>query len=536
MTDDLYLRTEDIDDKNILSLYVETPQDADTLRLLKSSTPTILVGSRGVGKSFLMKVAYAQLKNDFPQNRVLPVYLTFIKSSLVAIHQTGAFLYWMLAKISHAIVRELQRSGFIVKSNPDIDLLSGGRYEEKTIINIDSIRKAFEDSWKENKEIDTSAIPPVEELKEAVSDICEENQIKRIILFIDEAAHIFIREQQTQFFTLFRDLRCPCISCKAAVYPGVTAFGDTFQYSQDASFINLNRSISEVSYVDGMKNMVLRQVTDSSYQKELSRKGQAFTDLTYAASGNPRFLLSNIRNLPKFGTSEINQSIKDFYRVAILSNHTALSSKYPNLKELIDWGRTFLDDVLLPEMRKRNSEALVSGKSTTSYFWIHKDAPEPVKRAIALLEYSGLVQEVTKGIKASGGEIGTRYMVNLGCLLSLEANPLNVSHEIIKSLDIRKIVEFGMNNSNFNSIKNLMQTIDENDLSHSLEMRISQNLDVLPMSNNMKAKLHELGLNTIKDVLNSTEAKLKQAYYVGDKRARMMKNVALTSVYEYLIG
>ena len=206
------------------------------------------------------------------------------------------------------------------------------------------------------------------------------------------------------------------------------------------------------------------------------------------------------------------------------------------MKELIDWGRTFLDDVLLPEMRKRNSEALVSGKSTTSYFWIHKDAPEPVKRAIALLEYSGLVQEVTKGIKASGGEIGTRYMVNLGCLLSLEANPLNVSHEIIKSLDIRKIVEFGMNNSNFNSIKNLMQTIDENDLSHSLEMRISQNLDVLPMSNNMKAKLHELGLNTIKDVLNSTEAKLKQAYYVGDKRARMMKNVALTSVYEYLIG
>ena len=56
------------------------------------------------------------------------------------------------------------------------------------------------------------------------------------------------------------------------------------------------------------------------------------------------------------------------------------------------------------------------------------------------------------------------------------------------------------------------------------------------MSNNMKVKLHELGLNTIKDVLSATEAELMQAYYVGNKRARMMKNVALTSVYEYLIG
>lgn len=56
------------------------------------------------------------------------------------------------------------------------------------------------------------------------------------------------------------------------------------------------------------------------------------------------------------------------------------------------------------------------------------------------------------------------------------------------------------------------------------------------MSDNMKFKFHELGLYSIKDVLNATEDQLKQAYYVGDKRARMMKNVVLTSVYEYLIG
>ena len=67
------------------------------------------------------------------------------------------------------------------------------------------------------------------------------------------------------------------------------------------------------------------------------------------------------------------------------------------------------------------------------------------------------------------------------------------------------------------------------------ERLIGKNLDELGLSWNMKQKLHMLGLQTIKDVLNSTEEKLKEAYYVGNVRARYMKSVALNSVYEYLI-
>ncbi|MER8214991.1 hypothetical protein, partial [Acinetobacter baumannii] len=85
------------------------------------------------------------------------------------------------------------------------------------------------------------------------------------------------------------DLRCPKISCKAAVYPGVTAYGDNFQYSQDATFINLNRFVTDNGYAETMREMVTKQIEDSSYLKELSRRGQEFTDLAYAASGNPRF-------------------------------------------------------------------------------------------------------------------------------------------------------------------------------------------------------------------------------------------------------
>ena len=215
--DELYLRTEDIDDKDILNLCIENEQDRETINLLKSRTPVILEGSRGVGKSFLMRVAAQELKESFAEERVLPVYITFIKSSLVAVRQKGAFLYWMLSNICSKIIRQLRRNGIIIDSSSSIDILAGGKINERDIPKIEIIKNAFEESWNHSEEIDVASIPTVENLKDAVEEICEENNIKRIVLFIDEAAHNFIREQQVEFFTLFRDLRCSKISCKASL-------------------------------------------------------------------------------------------------------------------------------------------------------------------------------------------------------------------------------------------------------------------------------------------------------------------------------
>ena len=45
-----------------------------------------------------------------------------------------------------------------------------------------------------------------------------------------------------------------------------------------------------------------------------------------------------------------------------------------------------------------------------------------------------------------------------------------------------------------------------------------------------------LALNTVGAVLAATEAELKEAHYVGDVRARRMRNAAIASVLEYLSG
>ena len=80
---DLLFRTEDIPNEDILDLFVETNQDRDVIEKLKSVSPIILVGSRGVGKSFLMKVAEEELNKTYISEKILPVYLTFNKSSLI---------------------------------------------------------------------------------------------------------------------------------------------------------------------------------------------------------------------------------------------------------------------------------------------------------------------------------------------------------------------------------------------------------------------------------------------------------------------
>jgi hypothetical protein len=67
----------------------------------------------------------------------------------------------------------------------------------------------------------------------------------RFIIFIDEAAYIFIPEQQRQFFSLFREIRSQYNKYNASVYPGITCYGDTFEPMHDAVVINLCRDIKE---------------------------------------------------------------------------------------------------------------------------------------------------------------------------------------------------------------------------------------------------------------------------------------------------
>lgn len=536
MPDFLY-RTEDIKSNEILNYFVETKEDRKFVEEIKSRNPIILVGSRGVGKSFILRVAEAELQNDLQELKVFPIYVTFTKGTLIHTTDPQQFQHWMLARLCANTIRALRKQGLIVSAPQSVSVFSGGS-QNGTIDPppIEHIATQFESSWKNpTQHISISGLPTVDDFKNAVEDLCESANLERVVFLIDEAAHIFRPEQQRQFFTLFRDLRSPYLTCNAAVYPGVTSFGETFQPTHDATFLSIDRNVLAPDYVSNMREIVEKQA-ESDLLKRISQNGHNFAVLAYAANGNPRLLLKTLARASNMKSNDINEVIREFYRTDIWSEHSVLGDKYSGHQILIDWGRRFIENEILPELQKKNAQYLSAEKKSTCFFWIHRDAPEPVREALRILTYTGVVTEHSEGIKATRSEIGTRYAISLGCLLSLEATPTSTGLDIVKSITTKRMSEYGARHSTYEDLLRTVPSFKESDVSISLERQLDKSINVLDITEWQKDCLNQLNLYKIGQVLQATEKDLQAARYVGEKRARQMKNAATAAVYEYLSG
>jgi len=530
----LFIRTEDITPDKVKSYYIEMDQDRKIIDSLKSQTPCVLVGGRGIGKSFLLRITEQELLEDFEDKRTLPVYITFRASPLISTKNENQFYYWMLSRISSEIIRQFRKKGLINNSTPSLKKFLG-QEDSLSTTKIEQLCELFENSYKyPNQLIDTSDIPSIDDFINVLEDVCLDSNVERIVLLIDEAAHVFIPEQQRQFFTLIRDLRVSFITVNAAVYPGITVYGDTFQPTHDATFINLNRSINDEDYINNMKEMVFKQA-DSTLTNKLLNRGESFTILAYASGGNPRHLLKTIEKISnsKIDGNVVNEIIREYYRNDIWSEHSLLSEKYSGLSRVIDWARTFIEETVIPDLKKRNESALHKNDKTTSYLWIDRNAPQLVKEALRILEYTGIITEASKGIKATRGKIGNRYCLNVGCLFSADNAPSNTGLNIVNNLSIKKMLEYGMNSKKFEDVPDVDSFYD---LSEVLNTLLSKPITHLDLTQWQKDKLHEVEIYTIGQVLEASEEKLMEAYYVAETRSRQMKNSAIAAVYEYLVG
>jgi hypothetical protein len=535
---EFFFRTEDIKPEEVAAYFVETKRDREVINALKARNPIVLAGSRGVGKSFLLRVAEAELSQSFANDRILPVYVSFSRSSLINTTDPQQFQHWMLARICARITRTLHNMGLTSGGSRSLSILSGDSLkvtpDRQTA--IESLVTRFEESWKTAAvDIDASQLPSLEDFKDAIEDVCAECNISRVVVLIDEAAHILLPEQQRQFFTLFRDLRSPYLGCKAAVYPGVTAYGDTFQPTHDATMLSFDRDIFGDEYVNVMREIVERQA-ESTTMEDIVRHDKNFALLAFAASGNPRVLLKTLARAPRLSATQVNEVIREYYRSDIWSEHSMLPDKYTGHKHLIDWGRKFIEGYVLPDLQKKNIQYLEQEQKATCFFWIHRDAPQPVKEALKLLAYSGLVTENAVGIRATRSEIGTRYAVNLGVLLALEASPTNTALNVARNLTPKRMSEFGANHSAYTSLLAAVPSFVEPETGAVLKHQLSRPLAALDVTDWQRAKLHELGMTTIGDVLLASESKLQTLWGVGEKRSRRMRNAALAAVFEYLSG
>lgn len=534
---DFFYRTEDINPADVRDYFVETAQDRSVVDKLKGRNPTIVVGSRGAGKSFLLRVAQQEMLADFSKKRVFPVYLTFVRSSLIQTDDEEQFRNWMLARICSATVRAARKHGILTQLGESAQLLAGSAdISETEKTGMELLVEAYEESWKNpGATVDAQDLPTVDDVKFALEDLAEAIGVSRFAFLIDEAAHVFLPGQQRQFFTLFRDLRSHCVTCNAAVYPGVTSFGDSFQPSHDATMISLNRDVQDDDYVSSMREIVEKQA-DSTLMMRITQNAQNFAVLAYAATGNPRILLKTTAAASKMNSTAVNEVIREYYRSDIWAEHSALSEKYAGHKAAIDWGRDYVEKDVLPEIKAKNDSYLEESKATSAYIWIHRDTPAAVKEALRVLCYTGILTEQEDGIRATRSQLGKRYLVNLGCLFALESLPSQVAFRIASRLTPRRMTEFGENHPAYAPLSGF----DVNQQAKSGNIALNEQLEkptsVLDITDWQRAKLTELNLLTVGSVLNATEAKLKEAQYIGPVRARRMRNAAVAAVLEYLSG
>lgn len=534
---DFFYRTEDISPSDVQQYFVETEQDRQVVDALKGRNPTIVVGSRGVGKSFLLRVAQQEMLQEFEAKRVLPIYLTFVKSSLLQTTDPQQFRNWMLARICSAIVRGVKKQGLLLHLTESARLLAGAPAAVSAEQpRMEAIVEAYEESWRTpGQTVDVHDLPTVDDVKVALEDLAEDLNVSRFAILIDEAAHVFLPGQQRQFFTLFRDLRSHCVTCNAAVYPGVTAFGDTFQPSHDATMVSLDRDVQSPDYIKSMREIVEKQA-DSSLMRRISQNGQNFAVLAYAATGNPRLLLKTTAAAPQMNAAAVNEIIRSYYRSDIWSEHSALSHKYLGHKAVIDWGRDFLENVALPEIKQKNESYLEESKQTSAYIWIHRDTPAAVKEGLRVLCYTGILTEQEDGIRATRSQLGKRYLVSLGCLFALESAPAATAFKIASRLTPKRMTEYGENHPAYAPLSGFEMDALENAANLQLSVQLEKPTSVLDITEWQRSKLTELNLLTVGSVLNATEEQLKEAHYVGDIRARRMRNAAVAAVFEYLSG
>ena len=161
MAQDFIIRTEDVRPEDILDLFVPIQRDRDLVEKLKSTSPLIIEGSRGTGKSLLLRVCEQEQLKTFERDRVLAVYLSFARSSLIDTDDRQQFQHWMLASLCLRVLRTITQAGLVAAPTSAVQALSGGSIEKVgDRSKLEIVAEKFEESYKQRfTQIDVSVAP-----------------------------------------------------------------------------------------------------------------------------------------------------------------------------------------------------------------------------------------------------------------------------------------------------------------------------------------------------------------------------------------
>lgn len=588
MTDSLgnYIldRTESLDDALISKYFVER-DNSKILRLLDAEQ-YLLEGSRGVGKTMLMKASMLKSQKEFGKNSILPVWVSFeesirIERISILTNSIDPFLQWTMGKILYETLNKLIQIKPKTIDELNVKLASIFNIPvtndfEKYISILNNYINILEKGDIENNKLLSEHSPSVElskildnpqSFKDFLLEIIGDYNLSRIIFLFDEAAHVFSYSQQEKFFTFFKTLRDPKIACKAAVYPGITNYGRYFERGQDAKELKVQWSpldVTDVKYIESIIKVRLKEY-DNNYWSKLSSNQEVLKTLCICSNGNPRFafhIIDELENNKAFkGNSVSSQvlinSIRSVFNIKWKEFET-LKHRLIKYEKYIEEAELFIKQTVLPNLRLWNDKQRKNKSKLSIGFYITTEAYEKLEKVFSVLSYSNIIN--IDYSKKSVGHHQYSYHVSINPsllftdLIIKDINELNntsiaiennqsysESTSSIKELteNVSEVIYIECSNSNCD-----FKTTDENfkfcpKCASKIEIKEeeslykilrSHNIDNLKISRKIVTRLKKKFKN-IGDIYDSDLDDLRMPY-IQDVRITLIKNAAL----EYMAG
>lgn len=412
-------RTESLDDEYIKKYFIDR-NDGKIDRLLDCEQ-YLLEGSRGIGKTMLMKMAEITANSRFNTEGVLAVWVSFEESLRLERIQVSKnasvdpFLQWTMGKILLEILNRILLLKPACVDELDLRLKKIFNKENKVnkisvYINqlrgyVDILEQGDISSNEEIEEQDISVelrriLDNPISFKNFILQLCLDVGIERVVLLFDEAAHVFSTQQQEKFFTLFKSLRDPKIACKAAVYPGITNYGKYFEKGQDAKEMMLSWYPNEKNDIDYIKKILRERIQeyDVDYWNLLTRNTEVINWICICSNGNPRFAFHIIDNLDMskaFSKKTLTiQTLINCIRSAFdekWREFSTLENRMPKYKICIKEAEPFIKNIVQENLKKWNNNKREKQAKLSAGFFVETSVYEKISGVFDVLAYANII-------------------------------------------------------------------------------------------------------------------------------------------------
>lgn len=589
VSEQLAIRTESLSREDVRKFFVEEP--GEFVSHLLDGEQYLVEGSRGVGKTMLMRYAETEADEQFHSKRILTSYISFEDSlrierlKITNAAEYNPFLQWTMAKILKALLDKVSLLGIDKEEKEKASLINNlgkvfgtesGIYRYKNLLEeyIRVIETAQYETSEDIRKLASQKLGVITEdmfkamnnptvFKRFLEKFCEDNNLCRLVFLFDEAAHTLSEYQQEEFFSFMKGLRSPHIACKAAVYPGISSYGKDFDYGHDARVLRPDRKVEDKeSYFTFCRKILENRIAKEEIWEKLNKNPEILEAFIIGCFGNPRHLFLLIdeigQTVPR--RKDLPKIIKDYVEQNLWKYYLGLEKRLERFKVSVVTGYNFITSIVIPDLRTQNNDWRKRKKPELSiYFAIENEVYDDLKTMLGVLIYSGILSE--RGQQSIGqNKYGKVYAVNTAVCMSEnvlreekvtggtfkgELDKLNVQRVKIYYKGTSKVAKIITNlvrgdilicpncrkerKKEWKICPYCTKSYPEEE---SLYEKLRQHpVDYLPISERLKERVKEK-FNTIGQILDASEEEVDTVYYVGTIRVKIIKTAAI----EYMAG